>query len=446
MIISNTLIDCVFAREIIDSRGNPTVETEVTLNNGVKGRAAVPSGASTGEREAIELRDGVAPKAQLGDESLRKRFGGKGVLAAVNNVNTTISENIIGIDAADQIALDAALIASDGTENKSKLGANAILSVSMAAARAAAKSLGIPLFKYLGGSNAKTLPVPMMNILNGGAHSDAPVDIQEFMIMPHNAPSIREAIRMGAETFHALKKILKSLNLSSAVGDEGGFAPNVSSNEHALEIIVQAIEAAGYKPGHDISIALDAAASEFYDEKINAYVFKKSDKSQHSSDQMINFYEKLVGKFPIVSIEDGLSQNDWEGWAKFTQKLGHKIQIVGDDIFVTNVKYLKRGIEEKSANAILIKVNQIGTLTETFDAIEIAKSASFRSIVSHRSGETEDTTIADIAVATNVGQIKTGSMSRTDRICKYNQLMRIEEYLGKGAIYAGKTMSFIPKH
>jgi enolase len=315
----------------------------------------------------------------------------------------------------------------------------------MAAANAAAKSLEMPLFKYLGGSNAKILPVPMMNILNGGAHSDAPIDIQEFMIMPHNAPTIREAIRMGAEIFHALKKILKNMGLSSAVGDEGGFAPEVSSNEHALEIIVQAIESAGYEPGHDISIALDAAASEFYDEKTDSYVFKKSDKSQHSSDQMIAFYERLIGKFPIVSIEDGLSQNDWAGWAKFTQKLGHRIQIVGDDLFVTNVKYLKRGIDEKSANAILIKVNQIGTLTETLDAIEIAKSAAFKSIVSHRSGETEDTTIADIAVATNVGQIKTGSMSRTDRICKYNQLMRIEEYLGKGAIYAGQITSFAPK-
>ncbi|MDR2778744.1 MAG: phosphopyruvate hydratase [Puniceicoccales bacterium] len=445
MVISDTLIDHVFAREIIDSRGNPTVEAEVTLNNGITGRAAVPSGASTGEREAIELRDGAATQAQLGDESLHRRFLGKGVLAAINNVNTIISENIIGMDATDQVALDAALIALDGTENKSKLGANATLSVSMAAAKAAAKSLRVPLFKYLGGSNAKVLPIPMMNILNGGAHSDAPVDIQEFMIMPHSAPTIREAIRMGAETFHALKKILKTLNLSSAVGDEGGFAPNVSSNEHALEIIVQAIESAGYKPGYDISIALDAAASEFYDEKTNSYIFKKSDKSQHSSDQMIAFYENLVGKFPIVSIEDGLSQNDWAGWAKFTQKLGHRIQIVGDDIFVTNVKYLKRGIDEKSANAILIKVNQIGTLTETFDAIEIAKSASFRSIVSHRSGETEDTTIADIAVATNVGQIKTGSMSRTDRICKYNQLMRIEEYLGRGATYAGKIIPFLPK-
>jgi enolase len=316
--ISNTLIDCVFAREIIDSRGNPTVETEITLNKGIKGRAAVPSGASTGEREAIELRDSAAPKAQLGDESLRKRFLGKGVLAAVNKVNAIIAENIVGMNVTDQVALDSALIALDGTENKSKLGANAILSVSMAAANAAAKSLEMPLLKYLGGSNAKILPVPMMNILNGGAHSDAPIDIQEFMIMPHNAPTIREAIRMGAEIFHALKKILKNMGLSSAVGDEGGFAPEVSSNEHALEIIVQAIESAGYEPGHDISIALDAAASEFYDEKTDSYVFKKSDKSQHSSAQMIAFYERLIGKFPIVSIEDGLSQNDWAGWAKFT--------------------------------------------------------------------------------------------------------------------------------
>jgi enolase len=443
MSLFNTLIDDVCAREIIDSRGNPTVEAEVTLSDGTVGRAAVPSGASTGEREAIELRDSGAPDDKLpGGGQVRARFGGKGVLAAVNNVNTIIADNIVGIDAADQVKLDSLLISLDGTENKSNLGANAILSVSMAAANAVAKSLSMPLFRYLGGTNAKILPIPMMNVLNGGAHSDAPVDIQEFMIVPHNAPSIREAIRMGAETFHALKKILKNLGLSSAVGDEGGFAPNVSSNEHALELIIQAIEMAGYAPGKDIAIALDVAASEFYDTAGNSYVFKKSDGSRHTTDQMIEFYEKLVGKFPIVSLEDGLSQNDWSGWAKLTQRLGHKLQIVGDDLFVTNSKYLRRGIVEKSANAILVKVNQIGSLTETFDAIEMAKTSAFRSVISHRSGETEDTTIADIAVATNAGQIKTGSMSRTDRICKYNQLIRIEEQLGANAIYAGKVVTF----
>ncbi|MDR1433522.1 MAG: phosphopyruvate hydratase [Puniceicoccales bacterium] len=440
------LIDDVFAREIIDSRGNPTVEVEVTLGDGTVGRAAVPSGASTGEREAIELRDGIARKSQLPNaKNISKRFAGKGVLAAVNNVNTTIRENVLGLDASNQVELDATLISLDGTDNKSNLGANAILGVSMAAANAAAKSLGVPLYRYLGGANAKILPVPMMNVLNGGAHSDAPVDIQEFMIVPHNAPSIREAIGMGAETFHALKKILKGLGLSSAVGDEGGFAPNVSSNEHALEVVVQAIESAGYEPGKDISIALDAAASEFYDGSAKAYVFSKSDKSKHTSDQMIAFYEKLIGKFPIVSIEDGLSQNDWVGWVKLTKKLGKKIQIVGDDLFVTNSKYLARGIMEEAANAILIKINQIGTLTETLDAVEMAKTAAFGSIISHRSGETEDTSIADIAVATNAGQIKTGSMSRTDRVCKYNQLLRIEEQLGKGAIYAGRSMAFAQK-
>ncbi|MDR1401684.1 MAG: phosphopyruvate hydratase [Puniceicoccales bacterium] len=443
MSLTNALIETIYAREVIDSRGNPTVEAEVTLRDGTVGRAAVPSGASTGEREAVELRDGIAKKSQLpAGKDVCKRFGGKGVLAAVNNINTTIRECVIGLDASNQAALDAALIALDGTENKSNLGANAILGVSMAAAHAVAKSLRVPLFRYLGGVNARVLPIPMMNVLNGGAHSDAPVDFQEFMIVPHSAPNFREALRMGAETFHALKKILKGLKLSSAVGDEGGFAPNVASNEHALEIIVEAIEAAGYKPGRHIAIALDVAASEFFDGKTNSYVFKKSDKSKHSSAQLISFYEKLVGKFPIVSLEDGLSQNDWEGWKKLTEKLGKKIQIVGDDLFVTNPKYLARGIAEKSANAILIKVNQIGTLTETFDAVEMAKTSAFKSIISHRSGETEDTTIADITVATNAGQIKTGSMSRTDRICKYNQLLRIEEQLGQNAIYGGQIASF----
>ena len=437
-----TIIDNVFAREVIDSRGNPTVEAEVTLKNGIVGRAAVPSGASTGENEAIELRDCAAIKGQLPSGVDRvKRFNGKGVLAAVSNVNNFFSKNVIGIDASDQPALDALLIDLDGTENKSKLGANAILSVSLAAAHAAAKSYDMPLFRYIGGINSKVLPVPMMNVLNGGAHSDAPVDIQEFMIVPHNAPTVREAIRIGAEIFQSLKKILKGKNLSTAVGDEGGFAPDVKSNEHALEVVVQAIEKAGYRPSDDVSIAIDAAASEFYDSGSGRYIFKKSDKSSRSPDDMVAFYEELIKKFPIISIEDGLSEGDWDGWQKMMNRLGNKIQIVGDDLFVTNKKYLERGIKEKSANAILIKLNQIGTLTETLDTIEMAKTASFKSIVSHRSGETEDTTIADLAVATNAGQIKTGSMSRTDRVCKYNQLMRIEELLGKEAIYAGQIPS-----
>ena len=442
MRLSGTIIDNIFAREVIDSRGNPTVEAEVTLKNGIIGRAAVPSGASTGENEAIELRDGMAAQSQLPIGVDRgKRFNGKGVLAAVSNVNNFFSKNVIGIDASDQPALDALLIDLDGTENKSKLGANAILSVSLAAAHAAAKSYDMPLFRYIGGINSKVLPVPMMNVLNGGAHSDAPVDIQEFMIVPHNAPTVREAIRIGAEIFQSLKKILKGKNLSTAVGDEGGFAPDVKSNEHALEVVVQAIEKAGYRPSDDVSIAIDAAASEFYDSGSGRYIFKKSDKSSRSPDDMVAFYEELIKKFPIISIEDGLSEGDWDGWQRMMNRLGNNIQIVGDDLFVTNKKYLERGIKEKSANAILIKLNQIGTLTETLDTIEMAKTASFKSIVSHRSGETEDTTIADLAVATNAGQIKTGSMSRTDRVCKYNQLMRIEELLGKDAIYAGQIQS-----
>lgn len=442
MRLFGTIIDNVFAREVIDSRGNPTVEAEVILKNGIIGRSAVPSGASTGENEAIELRDGMAVQSQLPSGIDReKRFNGKGVLAAVSNVNNVISKNVIGIDASDQHALDTLLIELDGTENKSNLGANAILSVSLAAAHAAAKSYDMPLFRYIGGINSKVLPVPMMNVLNGGAHSDAPVDIQEFMIVPHNAPTVREAIRIGAEIFQSLKKILKDKNLSTAVGDEGGFAPDVKSNEDALEVVVQAIEKAGYRPSDDVSIAIDAAASEFYDADSGSYIFKKSDKSSRSSDDMIAFYEELIKKFPIVSIEDGLSEGDWDGWQRMMNRLGNKIQIVGDDLFVTNKKYLERGIKEKSANAILIKLNQIGTLTETLDTIEMAKTASFKSIVSHRSGETEDTTIADLAVATNAGQIKTGSMSRTDRVCKYNQLMRIEELLGKDAIYAGQIQS-----
>ena len=442
MRLFGTIIDNVFAREVIDSRGNPTIEAEVILKNGIIGRSAVPSGASTGENEAIELRDGMATQSQLPSVvDRKKRFNGNGVLAAVSNVNNVISKNVIGIDASDQHALDALLIELDGTENKSKLGANAVLSVSLAAAHAAAKSYDMPLFRYIGGINSKVLPVPMMNVLNGGAHSDAPVDIQEFMIVPHNAPTVREAIRIGAEIFQSLKKILKDKNLSTAVGDEGGFAPDVKSNEDALEVVVQAIEKAGYRPSDDVSIAIDAAASEFYDAGSGRYIFKKSDKSSRSSDDMIAFYEELIKKFPIISIEDGLSEGDWDGWQRMMNRLGNKIQIVGDDLFVTNKKYLERGIKEKSANAILIKLNQIGTLTETLDTIEMAKTASFKSIVSHRSGETEDTTIADLAVATNAGQIKTGSMSRTDRVCKYNQLMRIEELLGKEAIYAGQIPS-----
>ena len=364
MRLSGTIIDNIFAREVIDSRGNPTVEAEVTLKNGIVGRAAVPSGASTGENEAIELRDCAAIKGQLPSGVDRvKRFNGKGVLAAVSNVNNFFSKNVIGIDASDQPALDALLIDLDGTENKSKLGANAILSVSLAAAHAAAKSYDMPLFRYIGGINSKVLPVPMMNVLNGGAHSDAPVDIQEFMIVPHNAPTVREAIRIGAEIFQSLKKILKGKNLSTAVGDEGGFAPDVKSNEHALEVVVQAIEKAGYRPSDDVSIAIDAAASEFYDSGSGRYIFKKSDKSSRSPDDMVAFYEELIKKFPIISIEDGLSEGDWDGWQKMMNRLGNKIQIVGDDLFVTNKKYLERGIKEKSANAILIKLNQIGTLT-----------------------------------------------------------------------------------
>ncbi|MDE6432162.1 MAG: phosphopyruvate hydratase [Opitutales bacterium] len=435
---SDTNIANIIAREIIDSRGNPTVEVDVILSNGTMGRASVPSGASTGEHEAIELRDKNAPAKQLPAAiNPKTRFGGKGVLAAVNNVNTEIKQALIGLDASKQDIIDRTMIELDGTANKSRLGANAILGVSMAAAKAVAHSKTLPLFQYLGGTNAKILPIPMMNVLNGGAHSDAPVDIQEFMIVPHKAHSIREAVQIGAETFHALKNVLHKLNLSTAVGDEGGFAPNVSSNEHAFKLIVEAIHAAGYKPGEEVSIAIDAAASEFYDVNKKKYIFKKSDHSEHTAEEMIKFYEDLVAKFPIISIEDGLDENDWDGWKLFTSRLGNKIQIVGDDLFVTNKEYLSKGISMNVANAILVKVNQIGSLTETFDTVELAKISKYHPVISHRSGETEDTTIADIAVAMNAGQIKTGSMSRTDRICKYNQLMRIEEYLGESAIYAG---------
>ena len=420
------IIDVV-GREIIDSRGNPTVEVDVTLSSGIVGRAAVPSGASTGENEAIELRDGD-----------KKRYGGKGVLKAVKNVNDVILPELIGFDALDQCAVDNFLLDLDGTETKSKLGANAMLGVSLAVARAAAEYLGQPLFRYIGGCNAKVLPVPMMNVLNGGAHSDAPVDVQEFMICPKGAPSFSEAIRMGAETFHALKSVLKKQGLSTAVGDEGGFAPDLASNEAALDAIMDAIKLAGYKAGKDIFICLDPASSEFYDKAKKRYVFKKSDKSEKTSEQMVDFWEKWVKNYPIISIEDGMAEGDWDGWKQITERLGDKIQLVGDDLFVTNTKFLKKGIDLGVANSILVKVNQIGTLTETLEAIEMAKRASYTAVISHRSGETEDSTIADIAVATNAGQIKTGSMSRTDRICKYNQLLRIEEMLGDSAEYGVK--------
>ncbi|HPO89813.1 MAG TPA: phosphopyruvate hydratase [Victivallales bacterium] len=423
-----TSICCVKAREIIDSRGNPTVEVDVILDCGVIGRAAVPSGASTGENEALELRDGD-----------KKRYLGKGVLKAVENVNKKIAPEIEGMDVTNQAAIDKLMIKLDGTKNKKNLGANAILGVSLACAKAAANCLEMPLYRYIGGTNAKRLPVPMMNIINGGAHSDAPIDFQEFMIRPIGAKSFKEGIRMGVEVFHSLKAVLKKRGLSTAVGDEGGFAPNLNSIEDAIEVILKAIEDAGYKAGRkenkgDISIALDCAASEFY--KNGKYDFKKEGKGiVKNSEQMVDYLEKLVKNYPIDSIEDGMAEGDWKGWAMLTERLGKKIQLVGDDLFVTNVEYLSRGISEKCANSILIKVNQIGSLTETLDAIEMAHKASYTAVVSHRSGETEDNTIADIAVATNAGQIKTGSASRTDRICKYNQLLRIEEELGDLAIY-----------
>jgi len=402
------------------------VEVDVELDCGALGRAAVPSGASTGENEALELRDGD-----------KKRYLGKGVQKAVANV-TKIADEIIGLDALDQLTVDQTMIELDGTPTKSKLGANAILGVSLATAKAAANALELPLFKYLGGPNAKVLPVPMMNIMNGGAHSDAPIDLQEYMIMPKGAPSFREALRMGAEVFHALKSVLKAGKYSTAVGDEGGFAPALKNNEHPFEVILAAIKQAGYKAGKDIFIALDPAASEFYDPATKKYVFKKSDGSTHTPAEMVEYYAELCRKYPIISIEDGHAESDWDGWKLMTDKLGDKIQLVGDDIFVTNTKFLKRAIETGTANAILIKVNQIGSLTETLDCIEMAKEAGYTSVISHRSGETEDSTIADIAVATNVGQIKTGSLCRTDRVCKYNQLLRIEELLGKNAVFGGK--------
>ncbi|MGL5440662.1 MAG: phosphopyruvate hydratase [Filifactoraceae bacterium] len=415
----------VYAREILDSRGNPTVEVEVTLENGVMGRAAVPSGASTGEYEAVELRDN--------DKS---RYLGKGVLTAVNNVNEIIAPELEGFNVFDQVGIDQMLIELDGTENKGKLGANAILGVSMAVAKAAAEELGLPLFQYIGGVNAKTLPVPMMNIINGGQHADNNVDVQEFMVMPVGADSWRTALRMGAEIFHSLKSVLKSKNMNTAVGDEGGFAPNLASNEDALKVIVEAIEKAGFKPGIDVKIAMDAAASSFFDKEKNAYVLAGEGKTLNSV-EMVAYYEYLVDKYPIISIEDGLDENDWDGFKLMTERLGNKIQIVGDDLFVTNTKKLKEGIEKGIANSILIKLNQIGTITETLDAVEMAKRAGYTAIISHRSGETEDTTIADLVVATNAGQIKTGAPSRTDRVAKYNQLIRIEEYLEGISKFAG---------
>ncbi len=413
----------IWAREILDSRGNPTIEVEVYTESGSIGRAAVPSGASTGEHEAVELRDG--------DKS---RFGGKGVQKAVTNVNEIIAPELIGYDVRDQIEIDNKLIELDGTENKSKLGANAILGVSLACAKAAADYSGLPLYQYIGGVFGHTLPVPLMNILNGGKHADNNVDIQEFMIAPVNAPSFKEAIRMGAEVFHSLKAVLKSKGLNTAVGDEGGFAPDLQSNEEALKVIMEAIEKAGYKPGEDIFIALDPAASEFYQD--GKYVLKAENKELTSS-EMVDFWENLVDNYPIISIEDGLAEDDWDGFKEMTDRLGKKIQIVGDDLFVTNVKRLQKGISMGVCNSILIKVNQIGTLTETLAAIELAKKNGYTAVVSHRSGETEDTTIADIVVAVNAGQIKTGSASRTDRIAKYNQLIRIEELLGDAAKFAG---------
>ena len=422
--MSNTSIRNVIAREILDSRGNPTIEVDVRLEGGALGRAAVPSGASTGEHEAWELRDGD-----------KKRYGGKGVKKAVANVNDKIAPTLKSWDARDQSKIDSKLIELDGTPNKKNLGANALLGVSLAVAHAAAVAENAPLFRYLGGAEARVLPVPMMNILNGGAHSDAPIDFQEFMIMPRGAPTFSEALRYGAEVFHALKSVLKDRHLSTAVGDEGGFAPRLDSAEDALELIATAVEKAGYEFGQQIFIALDPAASEFYDSEGHVYVFKKSDGSKKTADELIEYYAGLCARFPIVSIEDGCAENDWDGWKKLTARLGEKIQLVGDDLFVTNVEFLRRGIAEHVANSILIKVNQIGTLTETLATIDLAKKNSYSTVISHRSGETEDATIADIAVATNAGQIKTGSLSRTDRVAKYNQLLRIEQELGDKAVY-----------
>ncbi|WP_040192602.1 phosphopyruvate hydratase [Clostridium culturomicium] len=420
-----SVIEAVYAREVLDSRGNPTVEVEVTLHSGAKGRAIVPSGASTGAFEAVELRDG--------DKS---RYLGKGVEKAVNNVNEVIAPALKGVEGTDQPLVDKLMIDLDGTYNKGKLGANAILGVSMAVARAAAQETGLPLYKYIGGVNAKQLPVPMMNILNGGEHADNNVDVQEFMILPVGAPTFKEALRMGAEVFHALKKVLGEKGLGCGVGDEGGFAPNLSSNRAALELIVEAITKAGYEPGKDIMLGMDVAASEMYNDETKTYVLAGEGK-ELTSTQMIDLYEEWITNFPIVTIEDGLNEEDWDGWKELTERLGKKVQLVGDDLFVTNTDRLERGIEAGIANSILIKVNQIGTITETLDAIEMAKRAGYTAVMSHRSGETEDTTIADLSVALNVGQIKTGAPSRTDRVAKYNQLLRIEEAVGKNSRYCG---------
>ncbi len=419
----------IYAREILDSRGNPTVEVEVYLDSGAMGRAAVPSGASTGQREALELRDG--------DKS---RYLGKGVTKAVNNVNEVIAEALIGWEATDQAGIDRKLLELDGTDFKSNLGANALLGVSLACAKAAAEDSGLPLYQYLGGTNAKELPLPMMNIINGGEHADNNVDIQEFMIMPCGAESFKEALRMGAEIFHALKKVLNAKGYNTAVGDEGGFAPDLKSNEEALQVIMEAIKQAGYKPGEEVVLALDVAASELY--KDGKYVLENEKESVKSAADMVEFYADLVDRYPIISIEDGMAENDWDGWKLLTERLGGKIQLVGDDLFVTNTKILKEGIDKGIANSILIKVNQIGTLTETLEAIEMAKRAGYTAVASHRSGETEDTTIADLAVATNCGQIKTGSLCRTDRVCKYNQLLRIEDELDDIAVFRGKEVFY----
>ncbi|MFN5628718.1 MAG: phosphopyruvate hydratase [Bacteroidota bacterium] len=427
-----SLIQDIKARQILDSRGNPTVEVDVITSNGFIGRAAVPSGASTGSHEAVELRDGD-----------NKVYLGKGVLKAVSNVNTIIKEALIHSTVFEQNKIDSTLIGLDGTDNKGKLGANAILGVSLAVAKAAAAEAGLSLYRYVGGTNANLLPVPMMNILNGGSHADNSIDFQEFMVMPLGAESFSQALRMGTEVFHTLKKVLKSKGYSTNVGDEGGFAPNIKSNTEAIEIVLKSIEDAGYKPGVDIWIAMDAAASEFYDAKEKVYHFKKSSGEKLTSPQMVDYWSDWCKNYPIISIEDGFAEDDWEGWKMVSEKLGNKIQLVGDDLFVTNVKRLKRGIDEKIANSILVKVNQIGSLTETIDAVQMANNAAYTAVMSHRSGETEDNTIADLAVALNTGQIKTGSASRSDRISKYNQLIRIEEELGDNARFLGKNFKFI---
>ncbi len=424
----STIID-IKAREILDSRGNPTVEVEVLTESGYFGRAAVPSGASTGAHEAVELRDGDT-----------ERYLGKGVLKACSNVEEIIGEEIIGLDVFDQRYIDQIMIDLDGTKNKSKLGANAMLAVSLAVAKAAAEAAEMPLYRYLGGVNAHVLPVPMMNILNGGSHADNSIDFQEFMIMPVGAEFFSEGLRMGVEVFHHLKSVLKKKGYSTNVGDEGGFAPNIKSNQEAIETVLQAIEAAGFRPGEDIMIAMDAAASEFYDEESKMYHFKKSTGDKLTSSEMVSFWKEWSNKYPIFSIEDGLFEDDWDGWAALTKEIGHRVQLVGDDLFVTNVSRLQQGIDNNVANAILIKVNQIGTLTETIDAVQLATRNAYRNVISHRSGETEDTTIADLAVALNTGQIKTGSASRSDRIAKYNQLLRIEEELAESAVYPGKLL------